>query len=175
MIRWFCIFTLSLFFLGSIVGCSEEPTAQPVAKAPKAAAKPPAQSTPPPAPESVGQATVDQEQKFVYQSDGRRDPFVPLTLIRTPINEGGAPLTPLQRFELSQYRLTAVLVGIDEPRAVVSAPDKKTYILKEGMKIGKNGGVIIEITDQVVLVEEKFYDFSGNVRTSVQEILVPKR
>ena len=58
---------------------------------------------------------------------------------------------------------------------MVIAPDGKSYILSEGVKIGKNSGVVITITSESVLVEEKYFDFSGNVIENIQEITVPKR
>ena len=84
-------------------------------------------------------------------------------------------MTPLQRFELTQYRLLGVITGKGESKARVKAPEGKSYILTEGVRIGKNAGVIIDINSQVILVEEKYFDFSGNVRTNIQEIRVPKR
>lgn len=173
MMRWCWILSLSLFVLGSISGCADEPESQQTASSAKAAVKPVAKAAPPKPAEKIEEAPKDE--KYVYEAIGRRDPFVPLTVKRKMGEDGDEPMTPLQRYELTQYRLTALLVGIDEPRAVVSAPDNKTYILKRGMKIGKNGGVIIEINSQAVLVEEKYYDFSGNVRTNIQPISVAKR
>ena len=58
---------------------------------------------------------------------------------------------------------------------MVIAPDGKSYILSEGVKIGKNSGVVITINSEAVLVKEKYFDFSGNVIENIQEITVPKR
>ena len=171
MMRGFSLL-LSLFVIGLLVGCAEEPATQAPPPKPQVAA--PAPATPPPV-EETEPVEVEEEDKFVYRTEGRRDPFVPLTQIRKPVGDSGEPMTPLQRFELGQYRLLAVIVGKGEPRAMVQAPDGKTYILKEGLKIGKNGGVIIDINSYVIQVEEKYYDFSGNVRTNIQEIGVPRR
>ncbi|MDT8441837.1 MAG: pilus assembly protein PilP [Desulfuromonadales bacterium] len=174
MMRWCWILSLTLFVLGALAGCAEEPAPPPAASAAKAAVKPAAKAAPPQPAEEV-EAEAPKEEKYVYQAIGRRDPFVPLTAMRKVVESGDEPLTPLQGYELTQYRLTALLVGFEEPRAVVSAPDNKTYILKRGMKIGKNGGVIVKIDSRTVLVEEKYYDFSGNVRTIIQEISIAKR
>ena len=163
-----CYYGLLLTFLA---GCSEEPVPQPAAK-PKAAAKVAAKAAPAPA---KSEEKVEKEEKFVYRSVGRRDPFVPLTLLRKPFDGEDEPLTPLQRYELNQYRLLGVIIGKGEPRAMVQDPEGKTYILTNGTKVGKNGGVVKDITSDVILVEEKYYDFSGIVRTSVQEVAVPRR
>lgn len=157
---------------GLLVGCSEE-SAQKSATAPVAAAKPPQKNVPAPTPAAAEEKV--EKPKFTYQVEGRRDPFVPLTAARRPVGAPEEPTTPLQQYDLIQYRLIGVILGLGEPRAMVVAPDKKSYVIKKGVKIGKNEGVVLEINNEVILVEEKFYDFSGNVRTNIQEIVVPKR
>lgn len=163
---------VSLFAAG-LSGCSEEPSPTPAPTPPKAVASAPVKEAPA---ADVQQVEEQTEPEYVYQSEGRRDPFLPLTAIRKPVGvEATEPLTPLQQFELEQYRLIGVIVGLDNPRAMVVAPDGKSYILKKGIKIGKNNGVVLHISGESVQVEEKYYDFSGNVRTNIQDIVVPKR
>jgi type IV pilus assembly protein PilP len=118
---------------------------------------------------------VEKEVAFVYVTEGRRDPFVPLTRIRRPIGDTGEPVTPLQRYDLTQFKMIGVIIGVGESRAMVTAPDGKSYILAKGIKIGKNNGVILEISSEAIRVEEKYYDFSGNIIENIQEIPVPKR
>lgn len=161
-----------LLLTAGLWGCSDEPAPQPPAK-PKAVAKAPVKAAPDKAAE---EAETPPETKFVYQAEGRRDPFLPLTAIRKPVGDvSEEPLTPLQQYELQQYRLIGVIVGLDDPKAMVVAPDGKSYILKKGIKIGKNNGVVLDISKDVIQVQEKYYDFSGNVRTNIQDIVVPKR
>lgn len=115
------------------------------------------------------------EAKYVYEPSGRRDPFLALVKIRKTISDSGQPLTPLQKFDLGQFRLIGVIVGRNEPMAMVMAPGGKAYVLKRGIKIGKNAGHVIDIREDAVVVEERFYNFAGEYRTSVQEIQLPKR
>ncbi len=115
------------------------------------------------------------EPKYVYEPAGRRDPFLALIKIRKTFSENGQPLTPLQKFDLGQFRLIGVIVGRNEPMAMVMAPGGKSYVLKRGVKIGKNAGMVIDIREDAVVVEERFYNFAGEHRTSVQEIQLPKR
>ena len=138
--------------------------------------KPPAKQVP--APVDKEEETKEEETKeeeFVYVTDGRRDPFVPLSRIRRPIEASDEPATPLQSYDLSQFRLAGVIVGKGASKAMVIAPDGKSYILSKGVKIGKNSGVVITISSESVLVEEKYFDFSGNVIENILEIAVPKR
>ena len=48
-------------------------------------------------------------------------------------------------------------------------------ILKKGIKVGPNEGTVVGITPEAVLVEERYYDFSGEIRKSKQAIQLPKR
>ncbi|MEJ2472166.1 MAG: hypothetical protein P8Y96_13800 [Desulfuromonadales bacterium] len=47
--------------------------------------------------------------------------------------------------------------------------------LPEERTIGKNSGVIVKISSEAIVVNEKYYDFSGNVIENVQKITVPNR
>lgn len=159
-------------FAAGLAGCSEDSAPTPAAP-PKVVTSAPVKEAPA---ADVQQAEEQTEPEYVYETEGRRDPFLPLTAIRKPVGgEVTEPLTPLQQYELGQYRLIGVIVGLDQPRAMVVAPDGKSYILKKGIKIGKNNGVVLDISGESVQVEEKYYDFSGNVRTNIQDIVVPKR
>jgi type IV pilus assembly protein PilP len=159
---------------GLLVGCSEETSSTP-ASVPAATSKPPETQVKPPSAKKAAKPKVAEKAKFLYKVEDRRDPFVPLTEIRKPGENKDEPETPLQQYDLAQYRLIGVIMGVGEPRAMVVAPDRKSYVLSKGIKIGKNHGVVVEISEEVIRVEETFYDFSGNVRTSIQEIVVPKR
>jgi type IV pilus assembly protein PilP len=115
------------------------------------------------------------EKEFAYKSAGKRDPFQALTNVKKPILPNLAMTTPLQKFALNQLRVIAVIWGKGEPTAMVNAPDGKSYILKKGIKAGKNNGTVIDINKQAIVVEEKFYDFSGDIRVSTQNIPLPKK
>lgn len=154
-----------------LLGCGEEAPAPPQVAPQKVAAPPPTAIAPPSAPEAVAPAPPS----YVYNPAGRRDPFEPLTTVKKPISRQEVPLTPLQKFDLSQLRLIGIIIGKGEPRAMVSAPDGKSYILKKGIRVGKNDGAVVGIKADAVLVEERYYDFSGVIRKSIESIQLPKR
>jgi type IV pilus assembly protein PilP len=112
---------------------------------------------------------------YHYDPAGRRDPFEVLQELRKQIVVSDEPLTPLQQVDLGQLRLTGVIVGKGAPMAMVSAPGGKSYILKKGVKVGRNNGVVVGVDPEGVSVQEKYYDFEGAVRESVQKIELPKR
>lgn len=119
-------------------------------------------------------AIVEKKELFRYQSENRRDPFVTLLKIREPIAEEVETETPLQTFGLKELRLIAIVIGQDEPRAMVVAPDNKAYTLVTGIKVGRNRGIVQKITESEVVVEERFRDFSGGLRTEIKKITLPQ-
>ncbi len=157
---------------GILFGCGEEPPPPAPAPAPKqVVAKQEAQ----PASPEVKDVQAEPVPVYAYDPSGRRDPFTPLLEVKRPMPGSDEPLTPLQRFDLSQLRLIGVIIGKGEPRAMVVAPDGKSFILKKGIKVGKNDGVVTSISKDGVDVEERYYDFSGEVRRSIQAIQLPQR
>ena len=158
--------------LALLAGCGEQPAAPPASHHPapeKMVVAPPKQAaagneahSAPPAP------------AYVYNPAGKRDPFEALVLVKRAIPQAGE-LTPLQKYDLNQFRLIGIIIGKGAPRAMVVAPDGKSFILKPGIKIGRNDGTVMSITKDGVRVQERFYDFSGAVRTSMQSIQLPKR
>lgn len=169
----YVLLMVSLTILAVVLaGCGEEkpaPQAAPVApkavKPPAASISPPGEETPPPA----------EPARAGYQVEGRRDPFMPLLAMKGKASAGREFENPLEAYDLVQYQVKGVIIGLGEPKAVVAAPDGKSYILRKGLRIGKSSGVILEINSEKILVEEKYQDISGATHTNIQEIKVPRR
>jgi len=170
------ILFLSLILLSVVIvsGCSEEP-AKPAPKKKKV------EKVEAPMPKDnknvngAEELTEAKQPVYSYDPTGRRDPFEVLLAVRKPGIVSNEPLTPLQKVDLGQLRLIAVIVGKGAPMAMVSAPGGKSYILKKGIKVGRNNGVVIGIDPDGVSVQENYYDLAGEVRESVQKIELPKR
>lgn len=170
--RLLCLCLGTICLAHALGGCQEEPPppppSPPVQKvAPKAAASQAA-------PQAVEPAAPP---KYVYDPAGLRDPFEPLLSVKKPLSEVDPtiPLTPLQKYDLEQLRLIGVVLVKPQPIAMVVAPDGKSYILKKGVKIGKNNGAVIDVTSEAVIVQEQYIDISGEVRTNLVEIKLPKK
>jgi len=99
-----------------------------------------------------------------YDPTGRRDPFRPPRV--NQLLASGGERTPLQRYELGQLRLVAVIYDTGDARAVVEDEGGLGYIIKVGTKIGVNDGVVRGIERGKVLVEEESMDFFGERRSS---------
>jgi len=99
-----------------------------------------------------------------YDPAGRRDPFRPPRVSSSTL--GGEARTPLQRLELGQLKLVAVIHQATEQRAVVEDEAGLGYIVKVGTAIGPNGGAVKAIEPGKVHVEEESIDFYGDRQTS---------
>jgi len=107
---------------------------------------------------SLAQSDDVAATHFAYSPKGRRDPFKPLIQeqVKTVKKISGRAEKlkgPLEKFELSQYREVALMVVKGVPRAMVKAPDGKSYTVKVGEYIGLNGGVVKNIETKVVDVD----------------------
>jgi type IV pilus assembly protein PilP len=124
----------------------------------------------------LSEVEVPKENVYVYNPAGTRDPFKsPFDIEVDILVDNSVPLTPLQKIDLNQLRLIGLIIGKGEPRAMVLAPEGKSFILKKGIKIGRNNGVVFDITTEAVLIEERYLDFVGDTKKRIQKIKLPKR
>lgn len=96
-----------------------------------------------------------------YDPNGRRDPFRAPRV--GPTLAGGAA-SPLQRFDVGQLRLVAVIYETRDPRAVVEDDQGLGYIVRLGTPIGPNGGAVSAIEKGKVVIQEDTVDFYGEHR-----------
>lgn len=68
---------------------------------------------------------------------------------------------PLERYNLTEFKLTGIVWGGFGYNAMFEGPDGKGYFVREGTYIGQNGGVIKKITRDSIVIEEKFKTFTG--------------
>ncbi len=109
-----------------------------------------------------------ERQKYKYDPAGKRDPFMQYGM--TAKIEDDASKTPLERYDLGQLKLTAVLAGFGEPRAIVENASGKGFPVKVGTKIGRNNGTIVEIDNQKVVIRERFVNFTGDEQVKDVEL-----
>lgn len=106
--------------------------------------------------------------------DGRqRNPFRPFTLDLRP-QYAGEPLTPLERYDLPQLRVAAVLVDLQPPRAMLEDSSGMGFIVTPGTPIGRNRGVVTAIESRRIVVEEKLLDYYGVEQTQRVVLEMPK-
>ena len=153
---------LAIIALGAwtLLGCgSDEPA--------RAPAKQGAALAPSLAPEAEV-AEVEPEEEYRYDPAGKPDPFRSFVKLQNELEDGIS--TPLERFDLSQLEVTAIIWGSDRPRALVRDPAGKGYIVSSGTPIGKNKGRVVSIQDNAVLVKETYVDFQDRATTKEVEL-----
>jgi type IV pilus assembly protein PilP len=138
------VLAIGVAALASPLWTAPAPAAPPAPTAPQKAPAPPAADEP------------------AYQAMGRRDPFRP-PRISASVSDAN---TPLQRYEIGQLRLVAIIYNTQEPRAVVEDDAGLGYIVKVGTPIGTNGGAVRAIEKGRVLVREDAEDFYGESQAS---------
>jgi type IV pilus assembly protein PilP len=155
--------------LGLCLGCEEPPT-----PTPKAPEKPketvPAEAASDPAPDALGDI---EEATYAYSPIGKRDPFRSL-YGEELLDASAEQLTELQRFEVDQLNLVAIISRIPTPYAMVEDPNGKGHTLTRGTLIGKNWGRVAEISGQCVVVKEEYRDYTGRKVTNRFPICLPK-
>ncbi len=105
-----------------------------------------------------------------YDPAGKRDPFRPVWLATREAESRALPLSPLQGYELSQLKLTGVVLDLDPPRALVEDASGLGFILVPGTPIGTSEGRVTRIGPRQVVVEEWRTDVIGQ-RHRVEVVL----
>ncbi|MBI3600752.1 MAG: pilus assembly protein PilP [Nitrospinae bacterium] len=145
------------------------------------------------------QAELKGEDEYVYNQTDKRDPFRSLILgkkeqlkfeeekkriedkreeekekekLKKEIEN--IPFTPLQEFDLSSIKIVAIIWGDIGNYAMVEAPDGKGYTIKKGIYIGKNRGAVKDITEDAIIIEEKYMDVDKKIKIKTVELKLKK-
>jgi type IV pilus assembly protein PilP len=139
-------------------------------------------AAPPAAMPAVMKTAVQQEAKPVapprempdyrYDPKGKIDPFKPFVRIELPTPGKKGPekkltghLTPLQRVALEKVRVTGIAGSSAKRVAMVEDGGGKGYIVYLGTLVGENGGKVIQILPDRVIVEEKHGESKGKEKS----------
>jgi type IV pilus assembly protein PilP len=164
----------------------------------KGAVQPPSEQAKvaPPAPEKKGliqpdesgsqllASSVGSKPAYLYDPTGKADPFKPLFATEAeriiPAQQKAKrqrlPLTPLQRIDLSQFKLVGIVLSHAGNKALVEEPSGKGYIISKGTYIGQNFGRVKRILEDKVVVEEEVEDYlSGEMKLQATELKLQKK
>ena len=113
-----------------------------------------------------------RDQRPVYQSKGKRDPFKPF--LKTPKEEQiliTKTTPPIKRFALEEFRIVGIVWLDNVPKAMVVDPENNTYFLGKDDEIGNRNGVIMDVRENGILVREQrfFEDVFGQKKVEVKE------
>jgi Tfp pilus assembly protein PilP len=108
-------------------------------------------------------APVDLQKKsdnyYEYTGASRRDPFT--SLIQKKASGKIKGQTPLESYETTDMKLIAIMWANNRYYGVLSMPDKKSYTVHEGMKVGVNAGVIKKISKDTMIIADRIKDARG--------------
>jgi type IV pilus assembly protein PilP len=154
---------LSIAFLLIIVGCEggKPPSSLPAKTKSLSAEKKeaPAKATEKKEPEKK------EEAEYSYNPAGKPDPFKPF-IQSASRGSRTAPATPLQKFDISQLKLVAIISTSDGNIALVEDATGKGYFLRKGTWVGKNDGKVTKILKDTVIIQEVYQDIFGQTKTS---------
>lgn len=163
--RWLAVFATSIYILtsdpGTILSAAEVALPPAPGLAPQEAQAEAAKQA-----EAVQQAAA--KPAYTYRSDGRRDPFEslvkekPKIKILTPQVEADRPRGSLERFDISALKLVGIVWGELGRRGLIRAPDNKGYFVTVGTYMGENGGQVVDVAPDRLIIEEKYKDTEGN-------------
>jgi len=122
-----------------------------------------------------------------YKPEGRIDPFAPLfreeEQSAIPVStssrpgkkvEQRPPTTPLEKIDLAQLKLKAILRTAGGNKALVEEASGKGYIIRKGTYIGTRSGIVVAIFKDRVIVEELITDALGEGTIQEKELKLQK-
>jgi len=116
------------------------------------------------------QPPAGREGEFFYQSLGRRDPFKSLLVLQEK-QKDTSKLPPIQQVDLTSFKVVGLIMDESSGnRAMIKAPDGKSYVIQKGDIVGKNEGEVLSINFDGITVKEKFLDYLDN-ETTVTTVL----
>ena len=121
-------------------------------------------TVPPPA-----QKTQEPVQDYHYDMQGQRDPLEPLVkevlpeTLRPKLPGPERPLGPLERFDISALKLVGIVWGELGRKALIKAPDGKSYFATLDTYMGKYSGKVIAIENDRLVIEEEYLNAQDKV------------
>jgi len=163
VVRWWLSLSMAFLFLMAGCGGGTPPSPPQKVKAPSVEKK------------KVEAAKVaekkepekKEEMEYAYNPVGKPDPFKPfIQLTSAKELSRSIPLTPLQKYEISQLKLVAIITAPEGNVAMVEDATGKGYFLKKGTGIGKNDGKVKKILKDRVIIEEVHEDIFGQKKVN---------
>lgn len=172
---------LLILLLALSAGCKKE----------EAPAPPPPPQPAQPAPAAKPAAPVQQQLSSAAKLGSaltlKKDPFKPFLVPQTavpaapgpagarPSGSPAADLLPIQSFEVSKFKVSGIVVGLRENKALVVDPSGKGYVVQVGMQIGNANGRISRITPSTVEVVERSREPGGRVKSRTIVLTLAKK
>lgn len=129
-------------------------------------------ASPAPIPSPGPVSSADLKTPLTMQDFAKfRDPFK-----KPDLSQGiGSKKSALERYATADFKVTGILSGPLRKRAMVQAPDNKTYYVSESMHIGTLDGVVTKITTKSIVVREKIVNALGETEFVDSELTLDEK
>ena len=124
-----------------------------------------------------------QKVMGIYNPEQKIDPFLSLikdeprpevNIVRKDEREKRIPRTPLERIDLSQLKLVGIIQLAGGNKGLVEEASGKGYIISTGTYMGNDGGRVVEIAKDRIIVEEEVDDILGKLTLQRKELKLQK-
>ena len=158
----------------NLVGCKKkDATPEPTPPVTKTEVKPPVVQQP------LSSAKSAAPSSLAVDFTSRKDPFKPYVALTpgpaSPKKNRLGQIIPILNYELTQFVVKGIIVGLKENRALIVDPTGKPYVVKAGMEIGRNEGKITKITRTYIEVFEQYRDETGKLTKNTTKLMLPKK
>jgi len=194
-----CFSGILLSFAGTAAGTNPPEAA---VQTPSEAAVPAAETSPPPPAAKGSKGTEEALQSkvkeallretFSYPSGDLLDPFIPfISAVETPPPqitskeeadtelppEQQRPLTPLQKMTLAEIEkgLRAITWGDLGRKAIIEDAAGKGYIVGIGTPVGDKNGVVTQIFNDRLVIQQEVYDRQSKKMVAVNSVVKIKK
>ena len=118
----------------------------------------------------------------VYNPKEKIDPFQPLfedkpqvnEVKLTPVDDGRTKKTALEQIDLSQLKLTGIILAASGNKGLVQESTGRGHVISRGTYIGTRGGRVTGIQKNKVIIEEKLKDLYGKIYVAEKELRLNK-
>ena len=130
----------------------------------------------------ISASQTNDPEKPIYNPSGKIDPFEPLLKdapkIQTdklkPMMTARGQKTALEKIDLGQLKLTAVILASSGNKGLVEESTGKGHIVSVGTYIGTHGGKVSDILKDRIIIEEKMKDIHGKIYVDKKELKLVK-
>lgn len=120
----------------------------------------------------VSAVFAEAEQRGgIYSPTGKRDPFKAPNIGRGLDSNS---LNPLEKYNLEQFQLKAILRTDNGTRAMFQDPEGKVHIVAEGDVVGRERGMVSRIVNSEVIVTQKTVNYLGAESLLERVMSLPK-
>ena len=118
-----------------------------------------------------------------YDPAGKIDPFKPLfketpkaqSKTATYANTVNKPTEALEKIDLSQLKLTGIVLAASGHKALVKEASGRGHVISAGSRIGIHGGRVAQVLKDRVIIKEEMIDLAGRRFFQHTEIKLNKK